>query len=237
MSPKVSLLENPSAAAAACGERLFALVVDARRARGTAFIAVSGGSTPRLMFEWLARQSFDWKGVHIFQVDARCVPPGHERSNFRMLREALLDTLQFPAEQIHRVEGEAEPVLAANRYAAEIRQVLEPGLGELPIFDVIHRGMGSDAHTASLFPGEPLLADRTGVAAAVWVEKLREHRVTLLPGVLLAARHSLCLACGADKTDALWEVLRGERDEIRFPAQLGVDRTEWFVDRDAAARL
>ncbi len=189
------------------------------------------------MFEWMARQLFDWSRVYLFQVDERCVPPDHELSNYRMLREALLDKLQLHPDQVHRIGGEADPATAAAQYADEIRRVLAAGPGDTPVFDVIHRGMGPDAHTASLFPGQPLIEDRTGVAAAVWNEKLGQHRVTLLPGVLQAARRPLCLACGADKAEALWNVLRGERNVMRFPSQIAAGRTEWFLDHAAASRL
>ena len=237
MSPMVTIFENPVAAAEACGARIFGLLDDARRARGLAHLAVSGGSTPRLMFEWMARQAFEWRGVHIYQVDERCVPPDHELSNFRMMKAALLDRVTMPEGQIHRIEGESAPEEAAARYRDEIRLAQGLMVQGMPVFDVIHRGMGGDAHTASLFPGEALLADRAGIAAAVWVGKLGQHRVTLLPAVLEAARNSVSLACGGDKADALWDVLHGARDVMRFPAQIAAGQTEWYLDRDSAARL
>ena len=109
--------------------------------------------------------------------------------------------------------------------------------GELPVFDVLQRGMGPDTHTASLFPGEPLIEDRAGIAGLVWVEKFKQHRVTLLPGVLECARKTLCLVTGADKTDALVTVLRGERDPLHVPSQLSSPEMIWYLDRAAAAKL
>ena len=237
MPPTLLINDSAQAAAEACGARIFELLDTAREARGVAHLAVSGGSTPRIMFEWMARQPFDWSRVYLFQVDERCVPPDHELSNYRMMREALLDKLQLHPDQMHRMAGELDPATAAAQYSDEIRRVLGTAPGETPVFDVIHRGMGPDAHTASLFPGEPLIEDRAGVAAAVWNEKLQQHRVTLLPAVLEAGLRSLCLACGADKAEALWNVLRGEHDLKRFPSQIAADRTEWFVDHAAASRL
>jgi len=242
MSSNLFISETPLAAAEACGARIFELLGKARRERDVAFLAVSGGSTPKMMFEWMARQAFDWRNIHLFQVDERCVPPDHELSNYRMLREALLsraalDVEPLAPDQVHRVAGESDPMEAATQYAAEICRVVGVRPGETPVFDVIHRGMGDDAHTASLFPGEPLIADRVGITGAVWVSKMRQHRVTLLPAVLEATRHSLCLACGTDKSEPLREVLHGERDAMRFPSQIAAQRTEWFVDRAAAAGL
>lgn len=237
MSSNLFVSETQLAAAEACGARIFQLLEQARRERGRAFLAVSGGSTPKIMFEWMAAQGFDWRGVEIFQVDERCVPPDHPLSNYRMMREALLDRAGLDAAQMHRIAGEADPATAAAQYAGEIRRLLGASDGEVPVFDVIHRGMGGDAHTASLFPGEPLIADRAGVAASVWAESMKQYRVTLLPAVLEAARHSLCLACGADKAEPLRNVLRGNEDRMRYPAQIAASRTEWFVDRAAAALL
>jgi 6-phosphogluconolactonase len=109
--------------------------------------------------------------------------------------------------------------------------------GQLPVFDVIQRGMGPDAHTASLFPGEPLITDRTGIAAAVWVVKMKQHRVTLLPGVLERARYTLCLATGAEKADALHAVLRGPFDPLHVPSQIVSPDIAWYTDKNAAAKL
>jgi 6-phosphogluconolactonase len=105
--------------------------------------------------------------------------------------------------------------------------------GELPVFDVIQRGMGPDMHTASLFPGEPLILNETDIAAAVWVEKMALHRVTLLPGVLERARQTLCLVSGADKAAALRSVMREPRDTVRMPARIASGEMAWYVDQTA----
>jgi 6-phosphogluconolactonase len=104
---------------------------------------------------------------------------------------------------------------------------------ELPVFDVIQRGMGPDMHTASLFPGEPLIENETDIAAPVWVEKMKQHRVTLLRGVLERARQTLCLVSGADKDAALRSVLREPPDPTRRPSQIESPAMAWYVD-DAA---
>ena len=222
-TPRVLIFETAREAAEACGARTFELLDAARHERGVATLAVSGGSTPRIMFEWMANSGFDWSGVEIYQVDERCFPPDHPQSNYRMLRESLLGPARIPDAQVHRMQGELPPHEAARLYAIK-----------LPVFDVIQRGMGPDAHTASLFPGEPLIADTTGLTAAVWVEKMQQHRVTLLRAVLEKARATLNLVSGADKAEALRSVLREPFDPMRFPAQLASVETAWFVDRAAA---
>jgi 6-phosphogluconolactonase len=235
--PEILTFDTPLAAAQACGDRILEILGEARRERGTAMLAVSGGSTPRIMFEWMAKRPFDWPGVELFQVDERCVPPDNDQSNYRMMRESLLDATHIPASQIHRVDTSLAPAEAARIYAQEVVGVLQPPEGHLPVFDVIQLGMGPDAHTASLFPGEPLVGDRAGVAGAVWVEKFKQHRVTLLPGVIQHARHALCLVTGADKAETLREVLGEPADPARRPIQLAAAEAIWFIDKSAGAKL
>jgi 6-phosphogluconolactonase len=233
----ISRYPDAQAAADACADAILKALDEARRARGAATLAVSGGSTPRLMFQTMAKSGFDWSHIDLFQVDERCVPPDHELSNYRMTREALLDHIHLAHGQIHRVEGELTPDEAAVRYADNIRDALKLQAHELPVFDVIQRGMGPDTHTASLFPGEPLIENVTGIAAAVWVEKMKQHRVTLLRGVLERGSRTVMLVSGADKAAALKEVLTGPRDFVKHPCQIGAEQAEWFVDNAAAAEL
>ncbi|HEX4277425.1 MAG TPA: 6-phosphogluconolactonase [Bryobacteraceae bacterium] len=237
MDPSILIFDTASQAAAACGDRILEILEEARRSRGVAAAAVSGGSTPRLMFQSMASRAFAWANVELFQVDERCVPPDHELSNYRMMRETLLNAVAIDESRVHRVRGELPPGDAAGLYAAEIRRVFQLSVDALPAFDVIQRGMGPDAHTASLFPGEPLILDRTGIAAAVHVEKMKQDRVTLLPGVLEKARHTLCLVSGADKAGALRRVLREPIDPLSLPSQLGLSGAVWYVDKSAAAQL
>jgi 6-phosphogluconolactonase len=192
------------------------------------------------MFAALADAPFDWAKVHVFWVDERLVPPDHPQSNYGLARTAFLQPAGIPPQNIHRVDGELEPEEAARAYAEEIRRVFQIKEGDFPRFDVIHCGMGADAHTASLFPGGPLLDDRTNLCAPVWVEKLQSWRVTLLPGVLLAARCVVLFAPGGDKADALHTVLTAAEDLKRYPVQLLTRRAPHlalFTDSAGAAKI
>jgi 6-phosphogluconolactonase len=226
------ILRFPTAldAAISCGDRILQLLDAARRDRGIALLAVSGGSTPRLMFQSMAKRGFNWSGVELFWVDERMVPPDDSQSNYRMTREALLDAIRLPASQIHRIAGEMAPPDACAKYIEEIRGTFKLAAGELPVFDVIQRGMGPDMHTASLFPGEPLILNHTDIAAPVWVPKMGQHRVTLLPGVLELARETLCLVSGADKTAGLRQVLNEPADTLKRPMQIASRAMVWYVD-------
>lgn len=242
MDPAILTFDTPQAAAEACGDRTLELLGDAQSARGLATLAVSGGNTPRLMFQAMAKRSFNWSGVHVYQVDERCVPPGDEASNFRMIKEFLLRAARIEDGQVHRIAGELAPEEAAREYVGDIQRSFHLRASQLPVFDVIQRGMGPDGHTASLFPGEPLIADRAGIAAAVvvdkpYIDKTMRDRVTLLPGVLEGARHTLCLVTGADKAEALSKVLRGAFDPALLPAQIRSQDTVWYIDKSAAKML
>lgn len=244
LEPRMSVMRypDPVKAAEACGQRVMDLLAEALAGRERATLAVSGGSSPRPMFELFAKSRLLWEQVHIFWVDERRVPPGDPQSNFRLANETWLSPAKVPAANIHRVPTELEPHEAARQYGEHVQAFFRAffGLkaGEQPHFDVIHRGMGPDAHTASLFPGESLIEDHERLMAAVWVEKMRQWRVTLLPGALEAARNTVVLATGADKAAALAAVLNGAYDPMKYPAQIAATsvNTTWFVD-DAASTL
>lgn len=220
---------SDEAAADACAQEMLSLIGAARGARGRAAIAISGGSSPKLMFRKMAGAGFDWSDVHIFFVDERCVPPTDSASNYKMARENFFEPARIPDKQVHRMAGELDPHEAARQYAEELEAFFSE---RPPVFDVVHRGMGPDTHTASLFPGDPLIQDRSRITAATFAPQFQQWRVTLLPAVLLAARHTLVLAPGADKAEALAKVFGPERDETKYPSQLGliegIDMT-WFV--------
>jgi 6-phosphogluconolactonase len=238
-NPELRVLASPEAVARDCSQFVLQTLAAALADASRATLAISGGSSPKLLFADMAQAAFDWSNVHIFWVDERCVPPTDSQSNFKLANDSLLEAAKIPAQNIHRVYGELEPEEGASRYVAEIKAFFALPDGKLPEFDVLHRGMGPDAHTASLFPGEPLIADRAGIAAHVWVEKMKMHRVTLLPGVLLAAKHTVLQVSGDDKAEAARQVITQPEDFFRYPCQIASrdGKAVWFLDRAAAAKL
>lgn len=226
-------------AAEACAHSLLSLLEERLSGESYATLAISGGSSPKPMFEELARSRFDWRKVHLFWVDERAVPPTDTQSNFRLAEQHFIVPAHFPRANVHRVRTELQPDAAAQQYAQEIRDFFELDSGELPHFDVVHRGVGPDAHTASLFPGEPLIDDRDNLVAAVYVEKLAQWRITMLPAVLLAARHTVMLITGVDKAEAVRAIFDEPYDPKKYPAQMAVHHgrsVTWFLD-EAAAKL
>jgi 6-phosphogluconolactonase len=225
------------AAAEACSRHMVSCLEQALLGERDATLAISGGSTPRLLFRHLAKSGLPWERIQLFWVDERAVPPTDDQSNFKLANETLIQPAHIPHRNVHRIHAEMRPDAAAQRYMQEIRQVFDLEPGEVPHFDVMHRGVGPDAHTASLFPGEPLIEDREGIAAAVYVEKLNQWRITLLPAVLLAARHTVMLVAGEDKAEAVRQIFHEPYNPLQYPAQVThANRSvHWFLD-EAAAR-
>jgi 6-phosphogluconolactonase len=238
-SPQLKIRKTPEAAAEACASYILEQLSEALKSQSRATLAISGGSTPKPLFSVMGKAGFDWSNVHIFWVDERCVPPTSDQSNFKLASDTLLKAARIPPENVHRVYGEMDPSQSAARYIADIKAFFALKHSELPVFDLIHRGMGADAHTASLFPGSPLISNHTDIAAHVWVEHLKMDRVTLLPGVLEAAKRTVLQVSGGDKADAVRHVLTNEEDPINYPCQIASrnSRAIWFLDEAAAVKL
>jgi 6-phosphogluconolactonase len=205
-----------------------------------ASLAVSGGRTPAAMFDSLAAMDLEWDRVHVWWVDERAVGPDDEQSNYGMALRHLIGPAGVRAEHVHRMLGEISPHEAARRYEHEIRAHFGCGLDGMPKFDAVQLGVGDDGHTASLFPGDPLIENRVGIAAATYSTPAAQWRVTLLPGPILAARNIAVLACGAGKAEALERVWSGANDPMQCPAQILTRegrQAKWFLDEAAAARL
>jgi len=244
VAPQVNSRDHVSATAAgacaACAVHLGGLLKRALDIEPLASLAVSGGNSPAAMFDLLAVQDVDWNRVHLFWVDERAVPPGDARSNFGMARAHLIEPAAIPEMNVHRITGEISPHEAARRYEYDIRAYFRSGLNTLPRFDVIQLGIGDDGHTASLFPGDPLVENRESIAAAVYSEPTAEWRVTLLPGVLLAARDVVVLATGDSKAQAIHQAREGDYNPVLCPAQILTREgrgAAWFLDAAAAAKL
>ena len=239
MSIHSYIYEDAQQASAACAQKMLGLLEASLAGAPLATLAISGGSTPKLLFGELAKAGFDWSRVHLFWVDERSVPPTDPQSNYKLAKEHFIDPAGFPANNVHRIQAELEPETAARLYAEDIRKFFRLEPSALPQFDIIHRGMGPDAHTASLFPGEPLIDDHRNLAAATYVEKFHQWRITLLPGVLEAARNTIMLVAGGDKAEPLRTVLHEPYDPKKYPVQIATEdgrNVLWFLD-EAAARL
>jgi len=240
---EVEVFSDRQALIRAAAERIVASAAEATAARGRCLLSLSGGSTPRPVYELLASPTearrIDWSRLQLFWGDERCVPPDHPDSNYRMTREALIDHVPIPPDNVHRIRGEDRPEEAAIAYERLLRTFFGSGAAPERSFNLVLLGMGADGHTASIFPGSPAVSESRRWSMPVHVARPREMwRVTLTAPVLNAAAEVIFLVAGADKAARLREVLRDEAPSL--PARLiapphGVVR--WMVDAAAAAKL
>ncbi|HEU4401443.1 MAG TPA: 6-phosphogluconolactonase [Candidatus Polarisedimenticolia bacterium] len=246
--PTIRLLADAGELARAGAGEFARLAREAIRGRGAFRVALSGGSTPRLLYTTLAgegagsifRSLVAWEKVHLFWGDERAVPPDHPDSNYRMACETLLSRLPVPAAQVHRIRGELpEAAEAAADYERTLVDRFKVAPGSRPRFDLVLLGLGADGHTASLFPGSEALRETTRLVAAPWIESLKARRITLTLPVLNNAACVLFLVAGEEKAAALRSVLSEDRPPEEIPAR-GIRPAKgslvFLVDR-AAARL
>ncbi|MBI3003159.1 MAG: 6-phosphogluconolactonase [candidate division NC10 bacterium] len=226
--------------------RRFAAVAGrAVRARGRFTVALPGGSTPVPLFRLLAasplRERLPWDRTHVFWADERCVPPDDPASNYGLARTHLLSRVPLTAPNVHRMRGEDPPAEAAAAFEADLRAAF--GLPEgrrVPRLDLVLLGLGEDGHTASLFPGSPVLEERERLVAAPFVERLNAHRLTLTLPVLNAARDLLVLVAGAEKAEALRDSFEPPSGPPSLPFHRIAPRSgrlTWLVDAAAAGLL
>src|SRR5271156_934717 len=171
--PNLIILDDPQAVIVRAAEELTHISGEAICTHAQFTLALSGGSTPVEMYELLAarfRLSVDWKEVQFFFGDERCVPPEDPSSNYGMANRAMLAPLGIRPAQIHRIRGELKPADGARAYEQELRGFFALGEGELPRFDLVLLGLGANAHTASLFPGDPAIHESARMAVAVEVD-------------------------------------------------------------------
>lgn len=221
---------------AGAADTIAAAAAEAIAARGRFTIALSGGNTPRPVYQRLASVPIDWTKVHVFFGDERCVSPRDARSNHHMARVALLDRVPVPSEHVHRMRGEDPPEAAAEAYAA----VLRSALGEDGRLDLVLLGLGHDGHTASLFPGLAAATETRRTVMESYVEFVGMWRLSMTPAAINDARRVLFVVTGDDKAEILRRVLKGPREPVVLPAQAIRPKERpatWLLDQQAAAKL
>ena len=204
--------------------------------KGSFTIALAGGSTPELLYKTLAaephRSQIPWSKVQLYFGDERCVPPGHQDSNYAMAERTLLNEVEIPDQNVQRLRGEIDPEQAAIEYG----RMLQERFGDDGGLDLVLLGMGDDGHTLTLFPHTAAIKETIHRCVANHVDKLNAWRLTLTATFVNRADEVLVLVTGATKAKALREVLEGERDPQRLPIQLIDPRGQmtWLVDVAAA---
>ncbi len=222
-------------------EFVAALSNESVHVRGRFVIALSGGSTPRQLYEVLASPphstSIAWANWQVFWSDERCVSPYHEDSNYRMAKEALLDHIPTPARNIHRTQGEISPHYAALDCEAQLHQVFRDAS---PVFDLILLGIGEDGHTASLFPGTKALKEKSRLVMENWIHAYESYRITFTFPLINMTRALAFLVADESKAEVLKQVLESANGDPLLPASMvnpDSGLLHWFVTKDAASLL
>ena len=207
------------------------------------FIALSGGSTPEFIFQFLAKEyssKIDWSRVHLFWGDERCVPPDDDDSNFGMTRKHLLSHIDIPEENIHRIKGENDPAVEADRYSKEIKNKV-PSKNSFPAFDLVMLGIGEDGHTASIFPDQMKLLKSDKICEVAVQQSSSQKRITLTGRVINNAERIIFLVTGKKKAGIIREIMEGGPiKKEKYPAANinPVNGTiNYFMDSEAAELL
>ncbi len=204
-------------------------------------VALSGGSTPKIVFDLLAKKyaDTDWSKFHFYWGDERCVPPSDEQSNYKMTVDHLFSKINIPEANIHRIHGESNPELEGKRYAKELENNL-PIVNDVPQFDLVILGMGDDGHTASIFPHEIELWDSTSWCEVATHPESGQKRVSITGDVINNATAVAFLVTGDSKKEKVKTILTKEGDFLKYPASLVAPLTgdlHWFMDEAAAGEL
>ncbi len=242
-SGEIRILTTPQELFAAAAEEVVRIANQSVAERGRFTIALSGGSTPKSLFNLLAsnaKASLPWDRTFFFWSDERHVGPDDPDSNYHMANQAMLSKVPVPAGNVFRMPAEnPDAAAAAQAYEQTVRKFFQMESG-VPQFDLILLGMGPDGHTASLFPGTAALQEKSKLVVANWVEKLETHRLSFTLPLINAAREVSFLVGGMDKASVLKTVLEENAPEDQYPSKL-VNPTQgkliWFIDRAAASAL
>jgi len=244
--PDIRIHSDGQAVAEAAAAFVLEAGKEAVRANGRFFIALSGGKTPETLYRALTSPAFvdrfDWSQATFFFSDERCVSPNDPRSNYALADKTLFTPLRITPSQIYRMAGECrDPQAAASEYEQQLRLATKTSPSAKPSLDLILLGLGEDGHTASLFPGAPVLRDRQRLIAATQSPKDPRNRLTMTLGVINRASVILFLVAGARKAGVVRAILNPKTEaERQLPASLAEPeegRLIWFLDRDAAAEL
>jgi len=242
--PSLKLFDTPELLAQSAAQELGLFIAAQMRRNRETSIVLSGGSTPKLLFKELVKvtnqQSLSWKNVLIFWGDERCVDPDHPESNYGTAKLLLLNHILIPESNVFRMRGENHPEKEADRYSGEIRKRLNIKNGNLPVFDWIFLGLGTDGHTASLFPGSSDLSIINRICTATRHPGTGQNRLTLTLPVLNSARRISFLITGIDKSKVSSEIYHRKTNSEQYPAarvQPIHGSLEWYIDKAAASDI
>lgn len=241
MKLEIKIFLSPEDAASKIAEEITEMVTANSMENNDTFISLSGGSTPKTLFNKISDEfadRIDWNRVHLFWGDERCVPPDDKQSNYGMTKDYLLDNINIPEANVHRIRGEDDPAEEAARIAEEIKTFV-PFVNSLPQFDLSILGLGEDGHTASLFPGKKLknIAEKTA-GVAVHPES-GQKRISLTSEVVSNSKQNIFFVTGEKKADIIYDIMSRKDSGKKYPAARikASEMLKWYLDERAASKI
>jgi len=237
MKPEIKIFPDKKTLIQESSAYIAGIIQQSLKEQNRCTFVLAGGSTPKSLYETFASEKFkeaiEWNKVHLFWGDERCVPPDHHDSNYRMTKEALIDHINIPQENVHRIPAENEPADTAREYEKTIK-IFFGNTSQLPAFDIILLGIGEDGHTASLFPGTQALEEKKRWVTEVYVPKIDTYRITFTYPVINNGKNVIFLVSGKTKSDVVRKILN--KEELKYPAAKVIPENGAFVyllDKDA----
>lgn len=242
MNPEVFIFTHPQAMAESLAEEFYRYVLNQFMTRNNLFIALSGGTTPLMFFEVLSdfnsqkKNKIEWKKLHFFWGDERCVSHSDPDSNYGNANRVLFSKIDIPEKNVHPISGDGDPVIECENYANLIKQTV-PSTSGTPAFDWIFLGIGEDGHTASLFPDQMDLISSEKICELAVHPKTEQQRITLTAKTINRAKRITFMATGKEKQEVVKQILNKETPSKKYPAaKIAPEkgRVDWYLDAFAA---
>ena len=241
-NPDIKIFSTTEKAAESLAENFFRMSEDYLHDKKNFYVALSGGNTPQIFFNKLVEKynnRIQWKNIYFFWTDERCVPPTDNDSNYGMTKQYLLDKIQIPAKNIYRIQGENDPLKETERYSSVIKKII-PERNNLPSFDLTMIGMGSDGHTASIFPDQLHLIKSEKICETAIHPLTFQKRITLTGTIINNSSQIIFFVTGKNKSKVVSDIIDSSQISSSFPAAFIKPingKLNWYLDKDAALNL
>lgn len=245
MKPEIRIFTQPEIMADSLAEEFYRSVIEQFTKQQNFYVALSGGNTPLLFFNNLSafdqskKNKIDWKRIHFFWGDERCVSPDSEDSNFGNANRVLFSKIDIPKENVHRIMGENQPEKEVARYTDLLLKTVPLKHG-IPIFDWVFLGVGEDGHTASIFPDQINVVNSDKLCVITKHPENGQSRITMTGKVLNMAKRVTFMATGEEKSSVVKHIVNNEAPSRKYPAALikpQYGRIDWFLDTEAADQI
>ncbi len=242
MNSLINIFPTPYELAERFAQELAGMIKESEKTGKYFTLALSGGSTPGLLFSVMGdhfSRSVPWKQVHLFWGDERCVPPEDIESNYGIAKKKLIEKIDIPLSNIHRIMGEEDPISETARYSEEIKLFTDSREG-FPVFDMVILGLGDDGHTASIFPEHMELLTSQNVCELAFHPKTLQRRITITGSVINNSLRVAFLVTGRTKAEIVEAIINKRASSENFPASFIVPvngKLSWFIDKEAARLL